>query len=201
MHFPVPRITRPRSLDFPATTSAKCRSRAFLCSRARQRRGAGRTRNCNGGSYTIDTFQTIDAALTQTYQNHTFKYGFEHLIQQNAGGNLAASAGSFSFGSATNTSSDSWTCQNPIKNCGASQGNGSNVAQFLLGLPVSGSFSTNPTAFWSQHYTAAYFQDNWRVSSKTNAGPGPSLGLPDRRDGAAQQGLHPLQPDLRADRR
>lgn len=119
----------------------------------------------NGGSYTIDTFQTIDADLTQTYRNHTFKYGFEHLIQQNAGGNPAASAGSFSFGSATNTSSDSWTCQNPVKNCGASQGNGSNVAQFLLGLPTSGSLATNPTAFWSQHYTAAYFQDNWRVSS------------------------------------
>ncbi len=120
----------------------------------------------NGGSYTTDTFQTIDAALTHTFHNHTLKYGFEHLIQQNAGGNLAASGGSFSFGSATNTSSDSWTCQNPISNCGASQGNGSNVAQFLLGLPVSGSLSTNPTAFWSQHYTAAYFQDDWRVSSK-----------------------------------
>jgi hypothetical protein len=25
----------------------------------------------NGGSYTIDTFQTIDASLTQTYHNHT----------------------------------------------------------------------------------------------------------------------------------
>jgi hypothetical protein len=120
----------------------------------------------NGGSYTIDTFQTIDASLTQTYHNHTFKYGFEHLIQQNAGGNLGNSGGSFSFGSATNTSSDSWTCQNPIKNCAASQGNGSNVAQFLLGMPTSGSISTNATAFWSQHYTAAYFQDDWRMSSK-----------------------------------
>jgi hypothetical protein len=120
----------------------------------------------NGGSYTIDTFQTIDADLTHTYRNHTFKYGFEHLIQQNAGGNLGTSGGSFSFGSATNTSADSWTCQNPVKNCGASQGNGSNVAQFLLGLPLSGSISTNATAFWSQHYTAAYFQDTWRVASK-----------------------------------
>jgi hypothetical protein len=34
------------------------------------------------------------------------------------------------------------------------------------GSAVSGSISTNATAFWSQHYTAAYFQDNWRVSSK-----------------------------------
>jgi hypothetical protein len=120
----------------------------------------------NGGSYTIDTFQTIDADLTHSHGNHTFKYGFEHLIQQTAGGNPAASAGSFSFGSATNTSADSWTCLNPVKNCGASQGNGSNVAQFLLGLPLSGSIATNATAFWSQHYTAAYIQDNWRVTSK-----------------------------------
>ena len=122
--------------------------------------------NSNGGSYTIDTFQTIDVDLTHSYRTHTFKYGFEHLIQQNAGGNLGTSGGNFSFGSAANTSSDSWTCQNPVKNCGASQGNGSNVAQFLLGLPTSGSISTNATAFWSQHYTAAYFQDDWRVSSK-----------------------------------
>jgi hypothetical protein len=90
--------------------------------------------NSNGGSYTIDTFQTIDVDLTHSYRTHTFKYGFEHLIQQNAGGNLGTSGGNFSFGSATNTSSDSWTCQNPVKNCGASQGNGSNIAQFLLGL-------------------------------------------------------------------
>src|SRR6266702_446263 len=119
----------------------------------------------NGGSYGIDTFQTIDASLTQTYRSHTFRYGFEHLIQQQGGGGLGASAGSFSFGSASNTSSDSWTCLNPVGNCGASQGNGSNIAQFLLGLPVSGSIGVNATAFWSQHYTAAYFQDDWRVSS------------------------------------
>jgi hypothetical protein len=118
----------------------------------------------NGGSYGIDTIQTIDASLTQTYHNHTFKYGFEHLISQQGGGGLGASAGSFSFGSATNTSSDSWTCLNPISNCSSSQGNGSNIAQFLLGLPVSGSIGVNATAFWSQHYTAAYFQDDWRVS-------------------------------------
>lgn len=120
----------------------------------------------NGGSYTIDTFQTIDIALTHVYHNQTLKYGFEHMIQQNAGGNLGNSGGSFSFGSATNTSSDYWTCQNPVRNCGASQGNGSNIAQFLLGLPLSGSISINPTAFWSQHYTAGYFQDDWRVSTK-----------------------------------
>jgi hypothetical protein len=119
----------------------------------------------NGGSYGIDTFQTIDASLTQTYHNHTFKYGFEHMIQQQGGGGLGASAGSFSFGSATNTSSDSWTCLNPVSSCTSSVGNGSNIAQFLLGMPLSGSIGVNATAFWSQHYTAAYFQDDWRVSS------------------------------------
>jgi hypothetical protein len=118
------------------------------------------------GSYTIDTFQTIDVALTQTHGNHTIKYGFEHLIQQEGDGGLGAAGGSFSFGSATNTSSDSWTCQNPIANCTSSVGNGSNVAQFDLGLPVSGSIPINATAFWSQHYTAAYFQDDWRLTPR-----------------------------------
>lgn len=119
-----------------------------------------------GASYTSDTFQTIDGSLTQTFRNHAFKYGFEHMIQQEGTGGLGQSGGSFSFGSATNTSSNSWTCQNPVKNCTSSVGNGSNVAQFLLGLPVSGSIPVNATAFWSQHYTAAYFQDDWRVTSK-----------------------------------
>jgi hypothetical protein len=120
----------------------------------------------NGGSYNSDTFQTISAFLTQSFHNHTFKYGFEHLIQQQAGAGLGAAGGSFSFGSAANTSNDSWTCLNPVSNCGASQGNGSNIAQFLLGLPLSGSMPITSTAFWSQHYTAAYFQDDWRLTSK-----------------------------------
>src|ERR1035441_8043238 len=149
-----------------ATISAKCRSRAFLyftgVVNGAENGGLGTS---NGGSYGIDTLQTIDASLTQQYHTHTFKYGFEHLIQQQGGGGLGASAGSFSFGSATNTSSDSWTCLNPVSSCTSSVGNGSNIAQFLLGMPLSGSIGVNATAFWSQHYTAAYFQDDWRVSS------------------------------------
>ena len=117
-------------------------------------------------SYTGDTFQTIDAALTQIHGAHTVKYGFEHLIQQEGTGGLGQAGGSFSFGSATNTSADSWTCHNPLSDCPSSLGNGSNIAQFLLGMPVSGSIPVNATAFWSQHYTAAYFQDDWRVTSR-----------------------------------
>jgi hypothetical protein len=130
----------------------------------------------NGGNYTVDTFQTFDVGTTQTFHNHTFKYGFEHMIQQAGQGSLGTSAGSFSFGSATNTTKDLWTCQNPVSNCNYSVGNGSNIAQFLLGMPensttgtpsvVGGSIPINATSFWSQHYQALYFQDDWRVSSK-----------------------------------
>jgi Carboxypeptidase regulatory-like domain len=119
-----------------------------------------------GGNYTVDTFQTFDVGTTQTFHNHTFKYGFEHLIQQAGQGALGTSAGSFSFGSATNTTADSWTCHDPVVDCKPSVGNGSNIAQFLLGMPISGSIPINATSFWSQHYQALYFQDDWRVSSK-----------------------------------
>jgi hypothetical protein len=49
---------------------------------------------------------------------------------------------------------------------GGGTGNGSNFAAFLLGLPNGGNVPNNADAFYSQHFTAFYFQDDWRVSRK-----------------------------------
>ncbi|MDE1176390.1 MAG: carboxypeptidase-like regulatory domain-containing protein [Edaphobacter sp.] len=115
---------------------------------------------------TEDTFHTIDGNLTQTYHNHTFKYGGEYLIQQQGEQTPGTPAGVLNFGSATNSTANYWTCQNPISNCPASVGNGSNIANFMLGMALSGSMPVNSEPFFSQHYRALYFQDDWRVTSK-----------------------------------
>ena len=40
------------------------------------------------------------------------------------------------------------------------------MASFLLGLPSRGNVPLNANAFYSQHYTALFFQDDWRVNTK-----------------------------------
>src|SRR6185369_7582430 len=67
--------------------------------------------------------------------------------------------GRFDFGS-------EWTRQQAIVSGGT--GNGSTLGSFLLGLPhnANSSFPWNSDQFWSQHFAAFYFQDDWRVNSR-----------------------------------
>ena len=110
-----------------------------------------------GGNYNNDVFHTMSVSLNQTHGNHSLKYGGEYMIQQQGAGSLGAVNGSFTFGT-------NWTTPNPLATNSPGLGNG--FASFLLGLPTSGSFPLNSTAFWSQHYGAAYIQDDWRVSPR-----------------------------------
>ena len=112
----------------------------------------------NANSYSDDTNHEFVVSLAQTHKNHNLKYGAQYIIQQEATGNLAASAGQFQFG-------NNWTTPNPnVTNNGL--GAGSNLGSFLLGLPTSGYIPTTGTGFWSQHYMGFYAQDDWRVTSK-----------------------------------
>lgn len=109
------------------------------------------------GSITDDTSHDFNVAMIHTHKNHTLRYGLEFLVQQQGVFGLGDSGGLFNFG-------NNWTTQNP--NVTAPVGVGSNLASMLLGLPTSGNIPTNATAFWSQHYTALFFQDDWRVNQK-----------------------------------
>jgi outer membrane receptor protein involved in Fe transport len=117
----------------------------------------------NGGlgtdhdDYTQDTTHSLSANLTQIKGNHTFRYGLEFTVEQQGTGGLGNAGGYFNFGK-------DWTTMNPDKTAGP--GEGSNLASFLLGLPTKGGIPTNATAFWSQHYTALYLQDDWRATDK-----------------------------------
>jgi hypothetical protein len=78
------------------------------------------------------------------------------VLQQS--NNAIGNQGQFEF---TNTN---WTRQQAT--VGGGTGNGSNFAAFLLGLPSGGNTANNADALYSQHFTAFYFQDDWRVTRR-----------------------------------
>jgi hypothetical protein len=65
------------------------------------------------------------------------------------------SAGTFSF------SANSWVRQ--ASNSSSTVAQGQDLAEFLLGLPTSGSFDLNTSAAYYEHYSAGFVQDDWRV--------------------------------------
>jgi hypothetical protein len=117
------------------------------------------------GSVTNTSDYTWSAVLTQVRGNMTLKYGAEYWILQQANKSLG-DQGRFDFGS-------EWTRQQNAVSGGI--GNGSTLASFLLGLPHNSSnsnFQRNADAFWSQHFTAFYLQDDWRLTRKLTVNAG-----------------------------
>src|SRR5262249_9588188 len=66
------------------------------------------------------------------------------------------SAGNFSF------NGNSWVRQ--ASNSSATVAMGQDFAQFLLGLPVSGTYDLNASAMYYAYYAAGFVHDDWRVS-------------------------------------
>jgi hypothetical protein len=111
------------------------------------------------GSIVDTTDYTWSGVLTQMKGNMTFKYGAEYWVLQQANKSIG-NQGRFDFGS-------EWTRQQNAVSGGT--GNGSTLASFILGLPHNNSnsnFPRNADAFWSQHFTGLYFQDDWRLTPK-----------------------------------
>jgi hypothetical protein len=108
-------------------------------------------------SYTNDTNEDYVVNVNQMFGNHNFRYGFEFLLQQEGVGGLGQQGGAFDF-------SHIWTNQNP--DATSCTGCGSDTASMMFGLPDSGSIPYNANAFWSQHYTGLYFQDDWRMTKR-----------------------------------
>jgi hypothetical protein len=111
------------------------------------------------GSVTDTSNYTWSAVMTEVHGNMTFKYGAEYWILQQANKSIG-NQGRFDFGS-------EWTRQQ--NNVGGGTGNGSTLASYILGLPHNSGNSNFPRsadAFWSQHFTGLYFQDDWRVTKK-----------------------------------
>jgi hypothetical protein len=117
------------------------------------------------GSVTNTSDYTWSAVVTQVKGNMTLRYGAEYWILQQANKGLG-NQGRFDF-------SSEWTRQQNA--VGGGTGNGSTLASFLLGLPHNNSnsnFQRNADAFWSQHFTAFYVQDDWRLTRKLTVNAG-----------------------------
>jgi hypothetical protein len=104
--------------------------------------------------YTNNTYYTWAATLTQLHGNHTFHYGGEYWILQEADGSVGRQ-GEFDF-------SNVWTRNSATSSAG--NGVGSTFASFLLGLPSGGNVPVNATGFYSQRYAGLFMQDDWRAT-------------------------------------
>lgn len=107
--------------------------------------------------YNNELNQDLKASVVQMLGNHNFRYGVEYVIQQYSSGAQNNSAGTLNFGS-------NWTNETPVGT--TPQGSGSSTASFMLGLPTGGSIPWVAKPMWSEHYSAVYFQDDWRVTPK-----------------------------------
>jgi hypothetical protein len=142
----------PTQLGFPASFVSQMVEPSF----PRITGFAGDFGTDNAGSYTFNTYYTWSANLTHIHGAHMMRYGGEYWVLQQASGGIG-NQGQFDF-------NGNWTRQQAT--VGGGVGNGSTFASFLLGLPSGGNFPSNATAFYSQRFTALYFQDDWRVTKK-----------------------------------
>ena len=87
--------------------------------------------------------------------NHSLRFGGELRQYVLNTVSYANSAGSFSF------SANSWVRASSSASSSVVQGQ--DLAEFLLGLPTSGSFDLNTAAGLFEHYGALFVQDDWRI--------------------------------------
>ena len=144
------------ALGFPSSFVSQLPKRSFPYIKGIIGGRADNFGTSDAGNNNFDTYQTWGATLTQLFGKHSFRIGGEYWVLQHAVGNLGEGGGEFDFG-------DTWTKQNAFSSAGT--GVGSAFADFLLGLPNGGNVPVNATAFYSQHYIAGYFQDDWRVAA------------------------------------
>jgi hypothetical protein len=117
---------------------------------------AGDFGSSQAANFTNTTYYAWTGALTHSVGNHTFHYGGEYWVLQQAGASVGAQA-QFDF-------NGNWTRQNNQNSGGT--GVGSTFASYLLGLPSGGSLPQNAQSFYSERFAGLYIQDDWRVTRK-----------------------------------
>jgi hypothetical protein len=142
----------PTQLGFPSSFVSQLKKPSF----PRITGFAGDFGTGQAGTYQDNTYYTWSAALTHIHSNHTFHYGGEYWVLQEADASIS-NQGQFDF-------SNVWTRDNATVSGGT--GVGSTFASFLLGLPSGGNVPVNASAFYSQRFMAFYVQDDWRVTSR-----------------------------------
>ena len=143
----------PAKLGFPASWVSQLQRPSFPYFTITNYASFGTTQADN---YNINTHHIWTASLTKVRGNHTMRFGAETWRLQEARGGIG-NQGQFDF-------NNYWTRLN--NNNANGPGDGSALAAFLLGLPAGGSLPINANSYYSQHFTAFYLQDDWRVSAR-----------------------------------
>jgi hypothetical protein len=150
----------PSSLGLPTTLDDLAASRALMFPRFALTGGPGGGSGLGNTGYVPlienPSAHDITGSLTKILSHHTIKFGGEWR-------KLFINFYQYGFPSGQFNFDQNWT-QQILNN---SNGTGSSMASFLLGLPVNGSQVTEePTGSDASAYAAAYVQDDWKVTSK-----------------------------------
>jgi hypothetical protein len=111
-----------------------------------------------GGNANILPSQSLQlfGSLVMTRGAHNIKVGGDLRQYRLNYRTYGSSAGNFSF------SANSWVRQ--ASNSSTTVAMGQDLAEFLLGLPTSGTYDLNASAMYYSYYGAAFVHDDWRVS-------------------------------------
>jgi hypothetical protein len=112
----------------------------------------------SGGNYTdqpLNTFQFFNS-YTKMAGQHTIKFGGELRLQDYSNVTWAGSTGTYTFDAGTWVKSSS---------SGSAPTMGGSLAQFLLGLPTSGSYNITSPYKVDSYYGVMFLQDDWHARS------------------------------------
>jgi hypothetical protein len=96
-------------------------------------------------------------SLTKEWNRHTLKVGTDFRLNKLTSQSPGYSAGNFGF---TN-SAGNWVTQGTGRPAAPF---GDSLAEFMLGLPMSGSYDVNQSFLYNNWYFAGFAQDHWKVS-------------------------------------
>jgi len=113
----------------------------------------------NSGHYTNQPYNVYQLfnSYTKVQGEHTIKFGGEVRLQDFTNINWANSTGTFTFDTGTWVKANSSNASAPTL--------GGSMAQFLLGLPTSGSYPINAESKADAYYDALFIQDDWHIKS------------------------------------
>jgi hypothetical protein len=111
----------------------------------------------DSGHYTNQPYNVYQLfnSYTKVRGDHTIKFGVEIRLQDFTNINWANSTGVFTFDTGSWIKANNSTASAPTM--------GGSMAQFLLGLPTSGSFPINAESKADAYYDALFLQDDWRI--------------------------------------
>jgi hypothetical protein len=94
-------------------------------------------------------------SLTKIVGEHALKFGGEHRVMDFSNLSWSASTGSYTFDTGSWIKADNSTSSSPAL--------GGSLAEFLMGLPTSGSYTINAPSKNDSLYEVAFVQDDWHA--------------------------------------